>query len=522
MKKAVLIIIVLLFTLKPKAQNILWEKTLGGTHAEFLNDAIATPDYGFIVAGSTLSKKVGKSNKKNAGDFDYFITKLTEHGDIEYSTTFGGEGSDHLQSIHRTSDGGIILLGTSNSKISGDKTVPLMGQKDIWLIKLDIYGTMQWQKALGGLGEDKAKIVINTQDGGFLIGGSSSSSIYSDTQTNKDIIYKSEKNKGNLDYWLVKLKQDGKLDWQKTLGGKYVDELRSIVELPEGGFIVGGVSNSPQSRDKDSGTKGFNDWWILRLDSYGFQEWQTAYGTDGDDQLYSIVLTQDNHILVGGNVGNLSTRGNQTSSDFIVLKLDLDGEQMWKKTFDIGTHDIMTNLVQNKDGSFLLSGYITKNGKSIGSKKGVEDYTVIKLDQNGEMKWQKNVGSRQKEVLRHSIETRDGGYVLLGTRIKKGGKNNSNFWIVKLKDLDKEEHEKELIEAMPNPAREYTTVVLGYEYEKGTVSLYDINGRLIRQNEIKGSRMIPVNMQNLAMGVYIVHVKTDVQEDSIKILKGSQ
>lgn len=521
MKKYISILVLIIVALNIQAQDILWEKTLGGDYAEYLNDAIAMPDYGFLIAGSTLSKKVGKSNKKNVGSFDYFISKLNEYGELEYSTTFGGSKTDRLQSIYRTQDGGTILVGTSNSPISGDKTVPNLGQMDIWLLKLDINGHLEWQKALGGEGIDKAKIVINTQDGGFLIGGSSTSGLYKKIENNKDIILKSEKSRGNLDYWLIKLKQNGSIEWQKTLGGEYVDELRSVIELPEGGFIVGGVSNSPQNKDKQTDSKGYNDWWILRLNKDGIQEWQTEYATESDEQLYSIVLTQDNNILVGGTISGLGYKGNQTKSDFFVLKLNLEGEEIWDKTFDVGTHDIMTNLVQNKDGSFLISGYVTTNGKGMGLKKGVEDYMLIKINQKGEKKWQKSVGSKQKEVLRHSIETRDGGYVLLGTRIKKGGKNNANFWIVKLKDLDKKETVKKLIEAMPNPVKDYTTVVLGYEYKKGTVALYDINGRLISQKEIKGSRMIPVSTQDLSRGVYVVHVKTDVQEDSIKILKAN-
>ncbi len=216
MKRYLKILFIVLVAINSKAQEILWEKTLGGTHAEYLNDAIATPDYGFIVAGSTLSKKAAKDHKKNAGDFDYFIAKLNEHGDLEHSTTFGGSKTDRLQSIYRTHDGGTILVGTSNSPVSGDKTLPCLGQMDIWLIKLGIEGNLQWQKVLGGLGMDKAELVLNTQDGGFLIGGSSASSVYkNEAQTNKDLIYKSEKSRGNLDYWLVKLKQDGNLAWQK-------------------------------------------------------------------------------------------------------------------------------------------------------------------------------------------------------------------------------------------------------------------------------------------------------------------
>jgi len=522
MKRNILFVIVLLLAIQHQAQDILWEKTLGGKHAEFLNDAIATPDYGFIVAGSSLSKKAGTTSKTNNGDFDYFIGKIDEHGQLEWSKTYGGAKTDRLQSIYKTYDGGYLLAGTSKSGISGDKTTENIGLSDIWLIKLDINTEIEWQKTLGGIGDDLAVVVLNTQDGGYLIGGSSSSDAtkHNDQLINQEVVYKSERSRGNLDYWLVKLKIDGKLEWQKTFGGKYVDELRSVVELPEGGFVIGGVSNSPICKDKDADSKGYNDWWIMQLDKDGNQNWQTNYGTAGDDQLYSIVLTGDNAILVGGNMGEVSKKGN-SSADFLLLKLDLDGKQIWKKTFDVGNIDIMTNVVENKDGTFLLSGYVTKGDKkSIGKGDGIEDYIALKINKDGAHSWTKTVGSNKKEVLRHSIETRDGGYVLLGTQIKKSGKKDSNFWIVKLKDEDKEEHIKELIEAMPNPAQEYTTIVLGYDYKDGTVSVIDIAGRLIQQFEIEGNRMIPVNTRNLPFGVYIVHVKTDVQEDNIKILKG--
>lgn len=521
MKKNILLITILLST-GLFAQDILWERSLGGKHAEILSDAIATPDYGFFIAGSSLSKKVDK--KENAGDYDYLIAKLNEQGKVEYSKSFGGSGTDLLQSIYKSKDGGYLLCGTSDSPISGDKTLPNLGKKDIWLLKLDVYGQISWQKVLGGFAEDKAEIVINTSDGGFLIGGSSASDSYAIKDKNfqsykNDIVCKTGKNRGNLDYWIVKLDAGGKVSWQKTLGGKYVDEIRSIIEVTNGQFVVGGVSNSPMSRDKDDDNKGMNDWWLIGIDENGQVLWQRTYATDGDEQLYSLVLSQDNTFIAGGSISSASGNRNNSKSDFLLVKYDLEGEKIWERRFDFASHDIMTNLVQNKDGSFLLSGYVKPSGKVSKVKKGINDYVVIKIDQNGEEEWRQSVGTHKKEVLKHSIETRDGGYVLLGTQYTENSHNNADFWAVKLLDTKKEKHEKKAIEAMPNPAVDHTMIVVKEDYHTGSVRIVDFNGRILKQFSIEGSKMFPVNTQNLPIGIYIVHVKTDVQESSVKIIK---
>ena len=234
-------------------------------------------------------------------------------------------------------------------------------------------------------------------------------------------------------------------------------------------------------------------------------------------------ITQDNNCLIGGNTGDISPKDFKTTSDFLVVKLDFDGNQLWEKTYDIAANDIMTNIIQNKDASFLLSGYTTSNNKkSLSKREGIEDYIVIKLDAEGEQSWKESVGTKQKEVLRRSIETRDGGYVLLGTSIKTGGTNDANFWVVKLLDKEKPKHKKKLIEAIPNPTREYSSVVIGYDYEYGTAMVVDIAGRVLETFELTGSRLIPIQVKNYPDGVYIVQIKTNVQTDSTKIIKTSE
>src|SRR5699024_6896015 len=99
------------------SQKILWEKSYGGEKAEYLNDIIATADYGFILAGSSASGKSGNKDSDNINDFDYWIWKMDEKGDLDWQKSFGGNGSDKLMSIRNTIDGGFVLAGNSNSSI---------------------------------------------------------------------------------------------------------------------------------------------------------------------------------------------------------------------------------------------------------------------------------------------------------------------------------------------------------------------------------------------------------------------
>jgi hypothetical protein len=135
------------------------------------------------------------------------------------------------------------------------------------------------------------------------------------------------------------------------------------------------------------------------------------------------------------------------------------------------------------------------------------------------------VGSNGDEVLKKLFEMRDGGYLLAGTsngtisRDKNSMKGGQDFWIVKLKDKEKEEKVKQNIEAIPNPALSYTNAIIGYEYKDGTVTLYDLNGRSLQTIKVDGERTVPINLSGLPQGVYIIEVKTNVSTDGVKVIK---
>ena len=518
-------------------QDILWEKSYGGKHAEYLFDAQPTPDYGFILAGSSISGKTGNKEDANKGDLDYWLWKMDEKGDLDWQKSFGGSGVDLLQSIRLTSDGGYVLAGISNSNKGLDKKEDAKGQDDFWIIKLDAKGNEIWQQTIGGSGQEKLQTICQTKDGGYIIGGTSAS--YKTRKDDKgvlDVFGKSEDTRGNLDYWIVKLKKDGKIEWQKTLGGIYVDELKDLVVLPNGNILAGGYSNSPQSGDKTQDNYGLGDFWLVELSNQGQLLWQQTIGAEADDNVFAIALTADGGFMVGGNsnsaTSDTKSKASKNGSDFWILKFDTEKNLQWQETYDYGTRDVLTSIVENKDGSFLLGGYAQSEQTNEApskfkkaDKEGINDYIALKINAKGEEIWTQTAGSKGEEVMKKLLETRDGGYLLTGTSNGKASKDKNNtiggadFWVVKLKDKTKPEKEKLPIEAIPNPAVTFTNVIIGFEYTYGTANVYDLNGRQLQTHTLDGNRTLPLEMTSYPTGIYIVEIVTDKEKYSVKIIK---
>lgn len=527
------------------AQDILWEKSYGGKHAEYLFDAIPTPDYGFILAGSSLSKKTGNKTEDNRGDLDYWVWKMDEKGELDWQKSFGGSGQDLLKAVLLTNDGGFLLSGTSDSAEGLDKKEKSHGGSDFWIIKLNAKGGEEWQKTIGGSGQDMVNSIIRTKDGGFLLGGSSASHKSGSKTSN---------NFGGLDYWVVKIDRKGEIVWQNSFGGIYNDELRSIALTEDGGYLLGGSSNSPEGGNKTGNTLGEADYWVVKIDDKGTEQWQKSIGGSGDDQLYAIHTAADGNYLLAGNSNSESDNDkrstNKSGTDFWVVKIHKETKEiLWQETYNIAKTDILTSLVENDDHTILLGGYAqgepekakairqkAKEGSKASNepkmKKGTDDYVAIKIKENGEEVWRKEVGSDGQDILMKVIETRDGGYLMAGTSKailtedggikatgdKSSGKGSTDFWIVKLKDKKKPKEDKKPIEAIPNPATEYTNIIVGYEFIKGRATLVDLAGRTLQSFEIT-ERTIPIDLNGLPEGIYVANIKTDKGNDGVKIIK---
>jgi subtilisin family serine protease len=424
--------------------EIAWQNTIGGSEGDELSIVRQTTDGGYILGGSSNSDISGDKTQANKGDYDYWIVKLNAEGQIEIQRTIGGNKNDHLTDIQQTTDGGYILGGYSFSGISGNKTEVLIGGSpdggDYWVVKLSATGTIEWQNTIGGSSNDYFQSIQQTVDGGYILGGSSQSGISGD---------KTEANQGGSDYWVIKLTATGAIDWQNTIGGGNNDDLQSIQQTTDGGYILGGYSWSGISGDKtedSQGGWGDYDYWVIKLSTTGAIEWQNTIGGSSYDYLQSIQQTVDGGYILGGcsysGISGDKTEANQGGSgDFWVIKLTATGSIVWQNTIGGNHDDYLQSIEQTVDGGYILGGRSNSgiSGDKTEANLGYDDYWVVKLAVTGIVQWQNTIGGSGDDYLQSIQQTADGGYVLGGYSNSsisgyktEAGEGGNDYWIIKL------------------------------------------------------------------------------------------
>ncbi len=334
--------------------NIIWQKSFGGSNSEFGSSIQQTTDGGYIVGGS--SKSNDKDVTGNYGDFDYWIVKLSNVGDIVWQKSYGGTANDRLNSIQQTSDGAYIAAGSSNSNdkdVSGNH-----GRSDYWVIRINSSGTLIWQKSLGGSLDDIAYSIKQTSDNGFIVAGYSGS-------YNGDV---TENTNPVKNIWVVKMNDLGTVEWQKTYGGYGFDEASSIAQTKDGGYVIAGHTSSNGGDVSGHHNPGNYDIWIVKINNAGVIEWQKCLGGSEAEFAYSIVQTKDGGFAVAGFSTSVDgdITSNKGKSDYWIVKLS--GTLVGVKEF--GEH-VLINLYPNPASTQLT---LKTNEKLIGS-----NYSVLNI-----------------------------------------------------------------------------------------------------------------------------------------------
>jgi len=325
-------------------------------------------------------------------------------------------------SIARSHDGGYVIAGLTNYDSSTH------GLLDAWVAKLDKDGTKLWQKTIGGSNYDDANFITTTLDGGYIMAGFS----YSNDGD-------ASGNHGIGDAWVVKLDGEGRIIWQKSLGGYAGDVAHSVAATRDGGYIIACETGS-FSGDV-SGNHGVNDGWVVKLDKDGNILWQKALGGSDFDTFYSIAESPDGGYIAAGDTrsddGDVS--GYHGVNDGWVVKLDKDGNKLWQKTLGGANADGIKSIIVTPDGGYMTAGITKSNDGDVSGNHGEGDAWIVKLDKDGNILWQKALGGSDWETAYSVASTPDGNYVIAAsTRSNDGdvsgfhGGDGDDAWVVKL------------------------------------------------------------------------------------------
>ncbi|MEG6522559.1 hypothetical protein [Desulfotomaculum sp. 1211_IL3151] len=360
--------------------TIEFEKEQGGKEVDRGIRAIHTADGGYLVLAETMS-----SYLQGHGKNDALLIKFDDKGLVKWQKTYGGGDDDRVFSVKQTKDGGFIMTGVSQS-FTWDL------DKNLYLVKTDNLGQQKWYKIYGGKGDDSGRWAEETSDGGFIVVGETNSS-----------------GAGDKDIYLIKTNDQGKLQWEQTLGGKKYESGVQVFETKDGGYILAGQTNSTKTGDFDI--------YLAKVDPKGKKQWDKTLGGSGLDSVNYLQQTSDGGYILAGETSSFNTTG----SDAYLLKTDQLGNLQWEKTFPGNGWAVAKSVQQDQEGSFLLAGWTTaKDGKGF-------DLYLVKTDQTGNKLWDKTLaGSKFDQSF--SIQQNNNSILITGwfTEKLKWTKNHNN------------------------------------------------------------------------------------------------
>ena len=358
------------------------------------------------------------------------ICQVGLYPEIEWQNAIGGTSNDWGHSCFEI-DNGSFAVGGGAGSLNGD-IFGNHGVNDMLFLKLDSTGAIVLQKCYGGDNTDASVSMEQTSDNGFILGGYSTSS-------DGDVTHHyGESYVG--DFWVVKIDTAGIIEWENNLGGTGHDGVESISETTNGNFIVAGYSGS--SDEDVTGHHGIDeaiDYWVIMLDSLGNLLWQHSLGGSESDNGLVVRETLDNGFIVGGYAGSADgdITGNHGGRDAWIVKLDQFGEMLWQKSYGGSEYDYTYSIVVEPDSTYLLLGFTNSTDGDVSENFGGDDCWLIKINNIGDIIWEKSYGGSMDDQGWSIYPTSDHGYIIGGRSESSDGdvsKNNgaNDYWLLKV------------------------------------------------------------------------------------------
>ncbi len=320
--------------------------------------------------------------------FTFLITQIifAQTPDTTWAKIFATPGDDYGEYVEQTNDGGFIIVGTTDSS----------GTDDVFLIKTNSVGDTLWTRTYGTYHYDYATCVHQTNDGGYIIFG--------------------ETDSYDPNFWeglLIKTDSNGDTLWTKHLGNSAFYFFQSGVDLNGSGYVAVGFTKI--------GAADPEDIWLVKTDNNGNVVWTKTFGGSERDVPSSIYRTTDGGFIISGSTESPSAG----DLDALIIKTDSDGNLSWSKHYGGTERDIASDVKQTADGGYIIAGHT----ESFGHVNNYNDAWLIKTDNDGDTMWTKTCGSDEHDGAMSVVQTMDGGFVWTGYR--KMSTFIQDLWIVK-------------------------------------------------------------------------------------------
>jgi hypothetical protein len=361
--------------------ELIWDKTIGTVYSEGFQNIIPLSEGGFAACGYSYASQTGNPHVQ--------LIKFDDNGNANLTMYYGGLRRDYAYDLKQTNDQGFIIAGYSTS---------FDNNKQMYLIKTDSQGTIEWQKTYGGNLDEEARGVTIANDGGYLVCGFTNSF-----------------GSGEFDVYVIRTDPYGDTLWTKTIGGAAFDRGYDCLTLEDGFALVGGTG---------SYGAGNMDLYMIKLDNTGNIVWENTSGSGGFnfERGLDIQLTPDNTLVA---VGQGSSSGD--GSDIYLVTADLSGNLLLsKKIGNNVVHDFGFGVHPCNDGGFLIGG------KTVNATNANFEGYIVKINAQGLTVWEKIIEKEGSDGINAICEASD-GYILAG-QTNSFGSGRFDGWLLKIEE----------------------------------------------------------------------------------------
>ena len=353
---------------------------------------------------------------------------------LDWVQTFGGSREETAQSVIPTNDGGFAVLGYTNS-IDGDLTGKSLPVNDYWLLKFSALGDLQWSKTYGGSKDDRGQSVIQTTDGGYAVVG------YAMSDDGDGSL-----NQGFHDNWILRLDANGDILWEKSFGFSGHDHAYDIVQTSDGGLFFSGFLDVTSSGGEGNSRKkitsyaqhGVGEFWGIKLDADGNLLWRRYFGGTNNDRSFGAVEANDGGlVMIGASESDDFDISNPNGSyDVWVVKISAKGDLIWEKSFGGTGIDRAYDVVKTDEGAYVIVGETFSTDGDIFKNNGESDAWLIKVSDKGNLLWERTFGGSDFDAARGLATTSDGGFVIAGNSKSVEGdlaenSGENDIWLIK-------------------------------------------------------------------------------------------